>query len=765
MNRNFPAVLASLALLLFSTVVPAQEEARAAWQVTRFDITANIQHSDRTLNAVAVLSTINVGRGAGSSFTFRIHPKASVKAVTVGGATATFRTVQETSGNLQRVTASLPSAVSSGSSTNVSITYSVPVESNTGLEAVSPVGSQFLPLSFWYPAPNSPFSARGADTAPFRLVVNSGNVISSGLEKTGSAGSVAYEQSLSAQPFFLQGDWDRVEGAGEARNISAFVPLGVSPEDKKLVEALISFAGAARTYYASLLGPAPEVPIRLVSVRRGAGFSDGGTILLDSGAFRRTKLDSSTALTISEAIVRLWLGGQTAVRGEGGGVLREGLTRFLATLFLEKQFGRDAASEQFLRERLAYSSVVRRDAPLSLVTLLDATYFSSVANKGAMVWRLMDHSLGRDVFIATVRGLLESGKGSEGITLSAFRNALVERGGARTKLLLDYQLDQVTDLDLMVGMPQQRGAEWVAALRNLGSADVTTNVKAVTSAGEQPPIEVTIPARNFSEAVLRTPAKPASVEIDPAKLFPQVDYTNDSFPRSRDPQEALGEATRLLGAQEFTKAESLARGILAGTPYFQEAALVLARALLGQNKVDEAERVFRKTLESALPTPATLAWANLGLGEILLRKGQAAEAARRFNDAVRADAEYASTLAARAGRIKAETAANTLPVDGAIRAVVAQLDQVITSGKKATLESHIVSGELSRFISGIIGTQPEIWQTRVLRTENLSANLVAVDVSLDTKQLGRQQSGTAVLLFARESGGWKLVSIDLFEVR
>jgi hypothetical protein len=39
---------------------------------------------------------------------------------------------------------------------------------------------------------------------------------------------------------------------------------------------------------------------------------------------------------------------------------------------------------------------------------------------------------------------------------------------------LDQQLDQVIDTDLMVGLPQQRGADWVSALRNLGSIDVTS---------------------------------------------------------------------------------------------------------------------------------------------------------------------------------------------------------------------------------------------------------------------------------------------------
>jgi hypothetical protein len=52
-----------------------------------------------------------------------------------------------------------------------------------------------------------------------------------------------------------------------------------------------------------------------------------------------------------------------------------------------------------------------------------------------------------------------------------------------------------------------------------------------------------------------------------------------------------------------------------------------------------------------------------------------------------------------------------------------------------------------------------------LRSEQLDANLVAADVSLETKELGRQQSGTAVLFLARAGSGWKLLGIDLFEVR
>ena len=765
MKRIAAPCLITLTIVLFSTATFAQEEARALWQITNFDITANVPQSERALSAVAVLSATNVGRGAGMSFTFRINSKATIKSVSVGGANANFRAVPETSGALQRVTVTLPSSIASNGGVVVNISYSLPVESNTGLATLSPAGSQFLPLSFWYPMPNTPFTVRGADTAPFRLTVNGVGVISSGMEKSGSAGSV-YEQTLNGQPFFVQGEWERVEGTGENRNIIAMLPREVGPEEKKQAESLITLAGNARAFLSGILGPAPDVPIRLVSVRRGAGFNDSGTILIESGAFRRAKPDASTVLLIGEALSRLWIGGQTSVRGEGGGVLRDGLVRFLAILFIEKQFGAEAAGEELLRERLAYSTVAKRDAPIARVTPLDASYFSSVPNKGAMVWRLVDNRLGRESFVSAIKTLLQSSKGSlSGLSLAAFRAALIERGGEPVKMLLEQQLDQVTDLDLMVGMPQQRGAEWVSALRNIGSIDAVTTVRGTTASGEQVSVPVTVPARNFGEAVFKSGGKLARVEIDPEKFYPQLDYGNDSAPRSRDLQDALSDASRQFGAQDFAKAEALAREILTVAPQMQEARIVLARALLGQNQTDEAEKLFQMALNETLPTASAYAWANVGLGEISLKKGNSAEAAKRFNDAVRADAEYAASLAARAGRIKAEAASNTLKIDAAIRTFVGQLDQAIVSGKKAELESRIVSGELIRFIGGVVGTQPEIWQTRVLRTEQLDANLASADVSLDTKELGRQQSGTAVLIFARVGGNWKLAGIDLFEVR
>ena len=749
-----------------ATTLHAQEEARAAWQVTRFDISVNLPASataDRALTARAMLAARNVGQGTGRTFTVRISPTAEIKAASVGDATARFIARTDSRTKLQQVTITLPGPIASGANVNVAIDYHLPVPENSGLAALSPEGSQFLPLSYWYPAPNTVFAPRGADVAPVRLTVNgaSGETVVS----TGQASGAAFEQKLNAQPFFLTGKWDVVDGSGEARGISAWLYGGASADERSRAEALITLASAARSFYTGIIGPMPDAPVRLVAVRRGAGFDMAGTVLLDASVFRRTKTDTVTALLIAEAVARLWIGGATAVRDEGAGVIREGLVRFLATLFMEKQFGREAAETERIRERIAYAAVARRDAPLSQSTPLLDTYYTSVANKGAMVWRLVDRALGRDAFMNVLRTQLQGAR-DNGLTLASLRAALAERGGEGVKNLLEGGLDQPTDIDLLVGVPQQRAGEWVAALRNVGSLNAAVTVAATTESGERLTVDAIIPPKDFGEARFKTTARIVRVEVDADKLYAQIDYSNDIAPRAPPVEESLAEVTRLLAQQEYARAEATSRELLRHMPLMQEARIMLGRALLEQNKTDEAEKEFRAVLGVPLPMPGTLAWANIGLGEIALRKGQPAEAAKRFNEAVRADAEYASTLAARAARIKAETTAgNAPPPDESARTFITQLDQAIRSGRKADLDALILPGELTTFSKGIVGNQPEMWQTRVLRTEPVGGDRLAADVSITAKTLGRDQSGTAVLVLSRVGGNWRLADIQLFEVR
>jgi tetratricopeptide repeat protein len=762
--KPFLVFLFVCSVCLFSRppAICAQDEPRAAWLVSNFDVTVRDPGAERALNARAIVSLRNVGRGAGSTLSLRINSKAEIKSVSIGSASAAYRLTPEPRGGAQRVTITLPAAIAPNEIVSATVDYSLPVSENSGLTAISPLGSQFLPLSLWYPSANTPFAVRGADYAPFRLTVTGATAISSGNEKSASGNSV-FEQALNAQPFFVTGNWDRIEGGTNAKGISAFLLKGAGADERKQAEALIALTSDARNYFAGLFGSTPDTPLRLVAVTRGGGFDDAGTMLLGEGTFRRRKIDTTTALGISEAVARVWVGAEAPVRGEGHGVLREGLVRFLATLFIEKQFGVEAAEAERVRQRLAYAAIAKRDGPLSRTTPLDATYFNSVANKGAMVWRLVDHIVGRDAFVATVRGLLANAKTDvEGFSLARSRAMFAERGASTFKALLDQAFDQPTDMDLMAGLPRLEGGQWVAALRNLGSTEATVNVSGTTDTGQRVNAQAIIPAHDFGQAVFKNASRIVAVEVDPEKFYPQIDYANDAAPHSVEVNTAQAEANRLFGAQEYAKAEALARQLLASSPGSQEGRVVLARALLAQNKIDDAEREFRKLAEERAPMPATLAWSSIGLGEIALKRGQATEAARNFSEGVRADAEYASTLAGRAARIRAEGAP---AIDESAKSFVGQLDAAIRSGRQADIAPLVVTGELVGFVRGVVGTQPEAWQTRILRSEPLDANRMALDVAINSKQLGVEHSGTAVFILARVGGTWRLNAIEFFEVR
>lgn len=760
-------ILVSVAFIIPSTARAQQPaEAGPAWQVTTFDVSVNAAGAygaERAITARATIMARNVGGAPGRTLTLRINPAAKVEAASVGGESARFQLGKDARAQLQTAQITLPAPVPVGGTLTAALDYRLPVAENTGLAAVTPLGLQFLPLSNWYPAPNTPLAPRGADYAPVRLTVSG---LSGGetLVSSGKAAAGGFEQTLNAQPFFITGRWETVEGAGEARGISAMLHAGADADERRAAESLVALAGAARTFYTSLFGAAADTPLRLVGVGRGAGFESAGTLLVNHAAFRRRKLDSVTAMQVADAVARLWVGGAHGVEGEGAGAVREGLPRYLAALFLEKQFGKVVADAEWMRMAVLYAPVAERDPPLSKLSPSFDTYFNSSANKGALVWRIVAASVGREQFTGVLRAFAPA-DGTRKFSLAGLRERLGLAGGDRMSQLMSSLFDLPTDTDLLVGLPVQRAGAWVSNLRNTGSFDVEVTVQALTDRGERLNVTARVPAKDFGEAQFKTAAKIVRVEVDPEKLYPQTNFANDVVPQGPGLVEAVEQARIQLG-QQPARAEALARELLARAPASEEARVVLARALLEQNRLDDAEREFRAALESALPLPSTLAWVDIGLGEVALRRNRPADAVKLFDAAAKAEADYATTLAARSARIRAEAAAGApSPVDEQIKTTVANLDAAVKAGRKAEIEALIVGGELSGFSKGLSGIPPELWQTRVLRTEQLDPNRIAADVTLSTRVAGRASEGPAVYVFARTPAGWKLYEIPIFEVR
>ena len=740
------AIIFAVCLFTFSSNIFAQGNTRetVVWQVQKYDITAAV--ADRFLTAKATLNVQNVGNAAGATLTLRISPKAEVSAITVGGAAGTFTKREEKLGatNLQKIVVNVPSTAPNGNLT-VSVDYKLKVDENSGLNEISPIGSQFLPQAFWYPTPNSSFSPRGADFAPFHLTVNSSEtVVSSG---TASGGS--FEQKLNGQPFFITGNWDKIQEKG----VSVFLPKGAGAAEKQRAAELANLVVEAKTFVASLLGGVTETPSNLVVVRRGSGFSDAGTILLNYGVFQRQKIDSAAALTIAEAVAKTFLGNAATVRGDGNGVIREGLSKYIATQFIEKQFGKDAADIERQRQRTSFAAVAERDAPMSRITPVDDFYYAVVANKGAMFWRALAKIIGEQNFFSIVRNQMKTGN----LTLANLRAEF-----SAQKSFLDYELDQPTDMNLLAGLPQSGGGQSKAAMRNLGTFDATVSVAGTTDKGEKLIVQTTIPKTGFGEAIFNTPAKLVRVEVDAEKLYPQTDYFDDVAPREFGGVDAILAIKQAFDKQDFATAEKFARGAVQTMPHFDDARTWLGRALLAQSKTAEAEKEFRAVLDESLPTARSLAWANVGLGEIALKAGQNSQAARFFDEAIKADAEYGATLAARSGRDKAEP---NQVADQSISAFFARFDKAAIGGRKADLDALIVAGELPKFANGIGGVAQQ-WETKLVRVDKIDDGSALAETRLNIRLLNKDaESGTAVFRLAKIGGDWKLSGVEIFEVR
>ncbi len=612
------------------------------------------------------------------------------------------------------------------------------------MHAISPLGLQFLPSSFWYPTPNSHYAPRGSDFAPFKITVNnsSGTLISSG---TGSGNQ--YDQKLNGQPFFLTGNWDTVESKG----VTVYLPKGATEAERQRANELGSLVAEASTYTASLLGSIPSVPLRLVAVRRGAGFADGGTILLDYAAFRRSKIDSQTAMTIADSVAKIWLGNAKLVGGDSYNVIREGLSRYVATLFIEKQFGKAAADSERFRQLTAHASIAQTDAPFNLASPLDSTYYASVTYKGALIWRNIANQMGRESFFNTLK------------QMNSYSIADIKSALATPYEVLDYPLANNTDTNLLAGLPQVAGGVTKVAVRNTGSITVKVNVQAITEKGEKLLQQTSIQPKSFGEVIFNTTDKIIRTEIDPEKFYPQTDYSDDVAPREFTDSNPIIVIKRAFDKQDYALGEKSARTLLQNHSYLNDAQVWLGRALLAENKLTEAETIFQNAIKDPLPSPFVLAWANIGLGDIALKSSRNAEAAKYYAAAVSADAEYGSTLAGRLGGQKLTSPT----VDESVKTFFAQFDKAVVTARKTEVEALIVPGEITRFSGGVVGGQPERWVTNVVRTEAIDSTYTLVETNLSVKRLGSEniENGTAVFVLAKVGANWRLAGVEVFEVR
>src|SRR5262245_56048053 len=508
------------------------------FEIKKYDINARVIPEEQKVDVQAKLPLVNLSgpdlaerillsSGDKPRMTFFLNPKAKVETMKVNGAAVQPKTAED-SRNLIRVYIDITSGMTGLREFDVDLAYSILAADRGEALRVSSEESFLLPSSFWVPATHTPYLEHGADTAPFTLTVTAPaglKIISSGIRKSENS----FEQSLAAQPFFIVGDYD-LASRGGANSVEVYYPrssAGSGEVGKQQAERIAAEAERAVAFYAKYFGVASMEPFRVVSTQarqlntatseafsanRETSVAMVGAVTIDENIFRRNAIDLGAVELLSGAAARMWIDGQVLRRGRGIGMLRDALPIYLVAHYLGDRFGlpqRDAAFERFRR---AYATIARNDAPLLMQNQLDRNYATSVYNKGALVWRMIEKTVGILAFETALRSSLSRGK-VDALSLAGwwatqqgrgapqphplcqlsrcanFKDNLISAGADRKLVneLFTNWIETVALPDFAIGQPQNTANGVESTVTNFGTGDFTVEIAATNDKGEKIP--------------------------------------------------------------------------------------------------------------------------------------------------------------------------------------------------------------------------------------------------------------------------------------
>ncbi len=836
------SIFSLLFVLLLSSICLAQE-----FEIKKYDIEARVNAESYTLETKARLSLVNLsgkdladkillaGPDGKPKLSFFLSNKAKVSSVTINGETVQLTAKEDRSGT-QIISTDITATLAASSDLVAEFTYTIPLLDKPGAGQssdssrnanllISGLECFALPASFWIPVKHTPYADHGADTAPFALTVTVPNglkVVSSGGRKSDSS----FEQIYAAQPFFIAGDFDVYSSGGEpngtlpsAPKVEVYAPRGLDEAGKQQAQRVATEAAKMIGFYTKYFGGLVGSTFRIVSsqvrerdtaitgelVSRGLSFAAPGVVAVSDSLFRRSVIDLGTIELLASAAARSWIDGRVLLRGRGTGMLRDALPIYLATQYLGERYGAKQREAAFERYRRSYAPIARGgDAPLLLQSALDRGYTTSMYNKGALVWRLVEKRIGKPAFDNFLRQSFDRQR-VDVVTLSDWRAPLcgaTRCGSLKNNLLglshapADRQdinelfaqwIEGVVLPDIAVGQPQATATGVESTVANFGNGDFTIEVVATTDKGEKLRQMVTVKAGEFGAATFPAGTQIKFIEADPDKIYIQKDYTNDTFPKRASDSDLYGQAIfflsnfeqlksadkdklpealrKLSPEEELAKAETRAREALASEPDSATLQALLGRILLAGKKNDEAARAFTGALKAEpLPIQA-YGWSLLGLGELAMQQNKFDEAARRFREAAATDLDKGTILAARDGSLRAERAASAVKLPEEVKSFMQKFDAAILQGSSEAVLPLVEQGTLRKFARSVAVTKPSVWVTELLRTETLDANRIAVDVRLKVQDKGKDYSGTALYVLSRTNGRLLLSEVPIFDVK
>src|ERR1041384_1692647 len=801
MVKNF--LLALCTVLAFAVVATAQEV-----EVDRYNINARVDAASSAADVRASLSISNLGQAAKPKLYFRLTKLAKVSSVTVNGATAQVDTSEDRRvTTLNQIIVTPPTPLASGAKATIEVSYRIEAPESTAAVHIYSGEVLLTPEAVWFPLPSTMYTPLyGPTTAPFTLTLNATSpasnfrALSSGTMKVEGQNST-FDETLNSLPLVIAGTYDQPTSIDHGGvKIEIFAQPGIVPvsteakpsDSTSIISRLGDETGRIIDFLGATLGPLPAgTTFRIISSVRAGNLAEPGVVVLNEQVFRRDTLSSGVIEVLADAIARMWIDGRMRLRGQetraaqegrpavkahSAAFVRDSLPRYLAALYFEDRFGKDAARDLFTRMRWGYTPVARRgrDAELGVQTLLLPDYSAAVLSKGPLVYRMLAEAAGRDKLIAAIKSLLAGG-GTKIITFDDLKSAIVKGSSPEVEKIFALWVDAITEPDIVIGapLPSDKPGSQRINLRNLGTGDVTVSVLAITESGKQVKTSVTVPSENITTAELATSEKITSVEDDPEDLIIQADYDNDEregdFKTTRpSAQTLLNDSIAAFNRSQYPEAETKLKRAIGYDPRNAVLHAWLARTLMAQKKTDEAAGEANAAMKVQPSVGPALAWARITLGQAALAHNQPAEAARQFRAARVETDEATAQFAAQEALIQSERTGGGAPqIDESVRAYISQLDAAIKQSGSDKLFTLVVKNNLKRFVQGLTVSRPASWTTEILHAERIDANRVMLDVGLKVKSEGKDQSGTAVFVLCRMGSGWVIEDVphQLFNVK
>lgn len=785
------ALFCILLLAGFSQLVLAQQK-DIDFEIRNYDIRTAVISENLNLDIHAKLRLLNLnGKELANSIlvqpekprmTFFLHQKATLKAMSVNGTGVKFNATADRYLPLLRVTTEITSSVAAAQEFDVEFDYSIPSSDRNTTMHLSESEGFALPTSFWFPIVHTPYADHGADTAPMRLSITTPKGVIAGPGNKSGDGS--FEQPLAAQPYFFYGDFEVTNVTGpKGAKIEIYSPRGVAETGKQQIQKLADETSRIIGFYSDYFDMPQMGPFRIVLTNaRNINYSDNGIVSVESSFLRRDTLDLGTVELVAGAAAKSFIDGRVLLRGRATGFFRDGLPVFLAAQYLGQRFGDAQRTAAFERYRRSYEPIARgTDIPLLQLSPYDRTYTTVMYNKGGLIWRLFEQKLGKTNFDGFIKSLFDrrrvdvvtavEWKGKPLCRLARCLNLKSEimlAAGSNSAVMKDLVSQWIETLivpDLAVGQPQDTPAGVEATVTNFGSGEVMADVIAVTQSGETINKQVLVKGGEFGSVTYPAGTKIAKIEVDPLKLFPQKDYSNDVFPRKAAVNELYGQASLAYGKKDYATAEAKLREAISLGGNVPSWLALLGRVLVAAGKTQEASQAFATALKAEPFTIQAYGWSNLGLGEIALQAGRNAEAIKYLSLAAAADLDPASVFTAHDGIAKAQKATGQFRIPEDVKSFCKQMDDAMLAGTSEAVAPFVERGNLREFVKKVTGNKPSVWTTDILSAEVIDANHVIVDANLKVKILLKEGSGRVIYILTRAEGKLKLSEVPVFEVR